>query len=256
MHVPAMTRRAAMKVTVLLAAVGCLLSYPAGAQETRFDFGSTLNVTLSDTLDAKKSKVGDAVNAKVTEDLKAGGAVIIPKGSRLTGHVTQAQPVGDAGSKASLGLTFEHAELKDGHQIPLQTGLFALASPEGVSNGGGSSSSGAGFNSGGFGGGSANSGSLVSNAGHAATDDTSALGGGSRRIEEELKSSPGAVGGINGKGTLYASSRGVFGMEGVTLQPGAMPGGASTMVVSTGRTVHLPSGTRMLLAVESGSPER
>jgi hypothetical protein len=242
-----------MKVTLVLAAVGCLLSYPAAAQEARFDFGSTLNVTLSDTLDAKKSKAGDTVNAKVTEDLKPGGVVVIPKGSKLTGHITQAQAGGgDAGSKASLGLAFEHAELKDGHRIPLQTGLFALASPEGASNDSGSS--GGGFNSGGFGGGAANSGSLVSNAGRAATDDTSALGGGSRRTEQELKSSPGAVGGINGKGTFYASSRGVFGMEGVTLQPGATPGGASAVVVSTGRTVRLPSRTRMLLAVESGSP--
>jgi hypothetical protein len=81
--------------------------------------------------------------------------------------------------------------------------------------------------------------------------DTGALGAGGTN-HEELKPSAGAIGGLNSKGTLYASSRGVFGLEDVSLQPDATPGHASSVILSTSHTVHLANGTRMLVSVESG----
>jgi hypothetical protein len=251
-----------MKATLVLAMLGCLLPYMAGADEgggstdqsVKFDFGTTLNVVLSDSLDARKSKPGDVVKAKVAEDLQTGGDVVIPRGARLLGHVTQAQAGTPGEGRASLGLTFDRAELKDGRRIPLHAALYALAAPEGASGDHGGSASGGGFNGVGFGG-AANAGSIVSNAGHAATDDASALGAGGTN-HEELKPSVGAIGGVNSKGTLYASSRGVFGLEDLSLQPDARPGGASSVILSTSRTVHLASGTRMLVSVESASADK
>jgi hypothetical protein len=248
-----------VKATWALAVLGCLLPGLAGAQQggadqgLKFEFGATLNVVLSDTVDARKSKPGDTVKAKVAEDLRAAGEVVIPRGARLSGHVTQAQAAGQGGGGALLAMTFERAELKDGRQIPLHAAFYALAAPEGAQSDSGGSSSGGGFNSGGFGGGAASGGSIVSSAGHAATDDGSALGPGAPD-RSELKPSAGAVGGINSKGLLYASSRGVFGLEDLRLQPGTTPGGASTVILSTGRSVHLASGTRMLVSIESAAP--
>jgi hypothetical protein len=247
-----------MKATRLLAALGCLLTYTAGAQDSgasqgvKFDFGTTLNVVLSDSLDGRKNKPGDAVKAKVAEDVRAAGEIVIPRGAKLSGHLTQVQGAGQGDGGALLAMIFERAELKDGRQVPLHAAFYALAAPEGAQSDQGGPSSGGAFNSGGLGGGAASAGSIVSSAGHAATDDASALGAGASG-RGQLKPSAGAIGGINSKGLLYASSRGVFGLEDLQLQPGTTPGGASSVILSTGRNVHLASGTRMLLSVESAA---
>src|SRR5207245_1069468 len=54
--------------------------------------GSVIPVQLTKTVDAKKAKTGDEVVAKVTQDLKTtSGEVIVPKDTKVVGHVTQAQ---------------------------------------------------------------------------------------------------------------------------------------------------------------------
>jgi hypothetical protein len=69
----------------------------------------------------------------------------------------------------------------------------------------------------------------------------------------DLKPSPGAIGGLNSNGTLYASSRGVFGLEELSLEPNTVPSGGSSVVLANARSVHLASGTRMLLSLESAN---
>src|SRR5882724_3440692 len=132
-----------MKTTVVLAALGLMLPCMGSAQDNpgqniapgvKFEFGTTLNGVLSDTVDARKSKPGDTVKARTSEDVKAGGIVVIPRGSKLVGHVTEAQPVAKAGEQARLGFVFDRAELKDGRQIPLHTAFYALAAPLGASS--------------------------------------------------------------------------------------------------------------------------
>jgi hypothetical protein len=244
-----------MKTTVVLATLGFLLPCMSGAQDNaaqavKFEFGTTLNSVLSDTVDARKSKPGDTVKAKTSEDVKAGGIVVIPRGAKLIGHVTEAQPAAKAGEQARLGLVFDRADLKDGRQIPLHTAFYALAAPAGASSDRGSSLDG-GFG-GGFGGGSAAVGNMVSAASTRPSDDPSALGSGGTR-HEELKPSPGAIGGLNSSGTLYASSRGVFGLEDISLEPNTVPSSGSSVILANARNVHLASGTRMLLSLESAS---
>jgi hypothetical protein len=211
----------------------------------KFEFGATLNAVLSDTVDARKSKPGDIVRAKTSEDLKTAGVVMIPRGAKLVGHVTEAQPAAKSGEQARLGLVFDRAELKDGRQIPLHAAFYALAAYAGAS-----SSSSGGFGSG-FGNGS-DVGNMVSASSRSSSDDASALGSGSRR-QEELKPSPDAIGGLNSNGTLYASSRGVFGLEDISIAPSTVPGSGSSVILANAKSVHLSSGTRMLLSVESAA---
>ena len=241
-----------MKTTVVLAALGFMLPCIGGAQDNpgqnsapgvKFEFGTTLNSVLSDTVDARKSKPGDTVKARTSEDVKAGGAVVIPRGSKLVGHVTEAQPAAKAGEQARLGLVFDRADLKDGRQIPLHTAFYALAAPEGASSDRSSSLDG------GFGG-SAGVGNMVSSASNSPSDDASALGP-RRARQEELKPSPGAIGGLNGSGTLYASSRVVFGLEDISLEPNTVPSSGSSVILANARSVHLGGGTRMLLSLGS-----
>jgi len=191
-----------MKTTVVFATLGLMLPCMSGAQDSavaqgvKFEFGTTLNSVLSDTVDARKSKPGDTVKARTSEDVKAGGIIVIPRGAKLVGHVTEAQPAAKTGEQARLGLVFDRAELKDGRQIPLRTTFYALAAPEGDAD----SSLGGGFG-GGLGGAGTAVGNMVSASSNTSADDTNALGSGSSR-HVELKPSAGAIGGLNSSGTL------------------------------------------------------
>ena len=224
-----------MKSTWVAVVLALTLPCMGGAQDVRFEFGATLNATLSDTVDARKSKPGARVEAKTSEDLKVAGVVVIPRGAKLFGQVTEAQAA--ANEQAKLGFVFDRAELKDGRKIPLRTAFYALAAPAGASD------DRAPPPGGGFGG-------AVGSLARPAADDTSALGVGSTK-QADLKPSPGAIGGLNSTGTLYASSRGVFGLEGVSLEPNTVPSKGSTVILADARNLRLVSGTRLLLSVES-----
>src|SRR6516162_6220334 len=53
--------------------------------------GAELNATLSQTVDARKAKPGDAVSATLTEDVRANGRLLLLRGTMLVGRVTEAQ---------------------------------------------------------------------------------------------------------------------------------------------------------------------
>jgi hypothetical protein len=226
-----------MKTTWVAVMLGLMLPCMGAAQDVRFEFGTTLNAMLSDTVDARKSKPGDSVKAKASEDLKVAGIVVIPRGAKLLGQVTEAQVAAAANQQAKLGFVFDRVELKDGRRIPLHTAFYALAAPAGAADERAPPAGG------GFGG-------AVGNLARPAADDASALGGGSTK-EADLKPSPGAIGGLNSTGTLYASSRGVFGLDGVSLEPNAVPSKGSAVILADARNIRLVSGTRLLLSVES-----
>src|SRR5205085_7412100 len=109
--------------------------------------GTNINATLSKSLDSKKAKTGDPVEAKTTSDVKSAGQTVIPRGSKLIGHVTQATARGKGDADSTLGIAFDHAVLKNGQQIPLNATVQALAAAQSavsanddMMNGGGSAS--------------------------------------------------------------------------------------------------------------------
>ena len=92
--------------------------------------GTAFNAALSSPIDSKKCKPGDPVNAHSTEAVKSEGKMVIPKGSKLVGHVTQASARANGESESSLGVVFDKAILKNGQEIPLNAGIQALASAQ------------------------------------------------------------------------------------------------------------------------------
>src|SRR5438552_14443616 len=89
--------------------------------------GTTLQAELTKSLDAKKAKPGDEVTAKVTQDVKSNGQVVIHKGSKLVGHVTEAKARSQGESESRLGIAFDRAVLKDGQEIGFNAVVQALA---------------------------------------------------------------------------------------------------------------------------------
>src|SRR2546428_7247845 len=100
--------------------------------------GTAFNAALSSPIDSKKCKPGDPVNAHSTEAVKSEGKTVIPKGSKLVGHVTQASARGKGESESALGIVFDRAILKNGQEIPLSVGIQAIASAQSSASAAGS----------------------------------------------------------------------------------------------------------------------
>ena len=88
---------------------------PSGAAAPRIAPGSVIPVQLTKTVDAKKAKSGDEVVARVTQEMKSGnGDLIVPKDTKIIGHVTEAQPRNKERKESQMGIVFDKAVMKDG----------------------------------------------------------------------------------------------------------------------------------------------
>jgi hypothetical protein len=205
---------------------------------TRFAAGTVISVELTGTLDSKKVKQGDVVNARVIDALKStDGRTILPRGTKVTGHVTQASAKGEGQSEASLGLMFENAVMKNGEQMPLHVTIQAVAGP--ATNPESSGYGGAPM--GGTAQGAGTQGSMGrGNAAPAQLPGTQGNGG----IDPSGSPDTGAT---PGKGDqLSGTSHGVIGLKNLTLSE-AGDGTQGAVIHSTNKNVHLDSGTRMVL---------
>ncbi len=88
-------------------------------------------MSLTKTIDAKKAKTGDEVVAKVTQDLKTNaGDVIVAKDTKVVGHVTEAQPRNKEQKESQVGITFDHAVMKDGSEMQMPMSIQAIVGPQ------------------------------------------------------------------------------------------------------------------------------
>jgi len=110
------------------------------SEPVRIAPGSVIPVQLSKGLDAKKVKNGDAVEAKVAEDLKTQkGDILVPKDTKVVGHVTEAQVRGKGQNESQLGIAFDHMVLK-GTDVAMPMSIQAIISQSalnGATGGGG-----------------------------------------------------------------------------------------------------------------------
>jgi hypothetical protein len=90
--------------------------------------GNSIYATLVKPVDARKNKPGDPVVARTTEDVKSEGKVVIPRGSKIVGHVTEVKTRGKGQAESVVGVVFDHAVLKDGSQVPLSLAVQAVGS--------------------------------------------------------------------------------------------------------------------------------
>lgn len=92
--------------------------------------GSVLPATLTKGINAKKAKKGDEVVAKVTQDLRnTQGTVIIPKDTKIVGHVTEVQPRSKEQKESELAIAFDQAVLKNGEAMQMPMSIQAIIAP-------------------------------------------------------------------------------------------------------------------------------
>jgi hypothetical protein len=238
-------------------------SASAGPNSASLSSGTTLNAALSQPVDAKKNKSGDQVTAKTTEAVKSEGKVIIPKGSRLIGHVTECKPRSKEQKESALGIVFDRAILKDGQEVPLNVTIRALAAAQSAAS---SSYAGDDLSAAGSAMGSARAsgggalGGVRSTAGAAtgAVTNTAAnvggvAGGAVNSTANAAGATKGAIGGLNAAGQLTSNSQGVFGLEGLNLSSSVSSSTQASLITSTSRNVHLDSGTQLVLVAHGSA---
>ena len=203
----------------------------AGETSVELSGRTALQVELSKGIDARKTKPGDPVEAKLTQDVKSGSKVLLHRGAKVIGHVTEVQARNKENPEARLGIVFDKAAGKSGEEFAFRAVVMALAPPreESSSVAGDPTSLSSGPTMGGkpFGAGNAVGGPSASAAGPVDA----------------------ATGGGGASGTLTAASRGAIGLPGVALRPSAVDGVQGTVIISGDHSVKLDSGTRMVLLV-------
>lgn len=240
----------------------------AGDDHAQLAGDSSVNAVLTKPVDSRKCKPGDPVNARTTEPARTSDGRSIPQGSALVGHVSEVHTRGEGGASSSLGIVFDKAETKDGREIPLRNvGIRALAAAEGAASGS-AGESGMMMGPGGMGGGGMAAGrgggglvgrttgavgATVGGGLEAAGGVAGSVGGGAGSA---LQAGRGAVGGLNGSGLLAAGSSGVFGMRDVSLAGSGSGASQGSVVASTGKSVRLDQGTRLLLSSQANNSGR
>jgi hypothetical protein len=223
--------------------------------------GTELQATLTKAVDARHVNTGDEVSATLEQDVQGDGRVVLPRGTRLVGHVTEVRARGKrpdsvpATNDSRLGLVFDKAVFDDGRQVPVVATIQALASSEAAAADGArgeDSARGSNVGSGRVASGGAaaglkerlpgTTGGVLGGAGSEGADSAepprSAPGASTR-------ASTGAAGGITPGGRLLSGSRGVFGINNIDIDFAGS--GRAGVLVSHVANVELPRGALMLL---------
>jgi hypothetical protein len=82
---------------------------------------AVIGLQIENNLTSETARVEDRVDARVTRDVRAGGLVAIPAGSKVQGSVTLVERGGKVKERARLGVRFHTLVLADGTRLPIQT---------------------------------------------------------------------------------------------------------------------------------------
>jgi len=82
---------------------------------------AVIGLQTETSLSSERSKVEDRVEAHVVRDVRVGGQVAIPAGSRALGTVVAVERGGKFKERARLGIRFQTLVLADGTRVPITT---------------------------------------------------------------------------------------------------------------------------------------
>ncbi len=232
---------------------------------TTFAAGTVIPAELANSLDSKKVKQGDAVTARTSDTLKStDGRTILPQGTKIMGHVTQASARSAGQSDSSLGLAFDKAVLKSGQEITFTAAIQAVgapvsrtpdsgqvpeADPMGGSVDPGRGTAGSRNAAPGNAGGT----TTAPNTTASSNPTTGGVDATGDPRNGGIGNMPGGSSGAGGAGQWNANSRGVVGLHNLNLNAAGDNDGKGAVITSTGKNVHLDGGTRLLLVTQEPS---
>ena len=233
------------------------LASTAGAATASLSPGAPIDAALTKSLDTKKLKPGDPVTAETTETTKEDGTTVIPRGAKLQGHVTQSSSRAKGAAYSAIGIVFDKAILKDGQEVPLSVTVQAIAAPRDVM----AAPSAPDMNV---------TPSEPSTTGASPSGQNRSMPGAQPGDLAPTRNEPNTVantdvgnaaagkkaaGGLDATERLTPNSRGVFGMQGIGLaEANTATDQTVAVITSTGKNVHLDSGTQLLLITRTATP--
>jgi hypothetical protein len=193
--------------------------------------------TLAKTVDSKKVKVGDEVDAKLSVSLSNPSGLQTPAGSKIVGHIADAKSKAKGDAQSSLAFAFEKIVLKNGQEMPLHAVPQAIGMAQNQTLASMPESGGP-------------SGPLSTGAGRVGAHSSPGSGtaaGGNRAASADPSGASTEGAAMQGSGALPQNATGVVGIKGLALdsQPSA------AVVSSDSKSVKLEEGTQLLLRVVS-----
>jgi hypothetical protein len=77
-------------------------------------------------VDSKKLKEGDIIICQTVAPLHTGNGMLIPSGSKVIGHVTQATARSKGSADSTLTIAFDKIEIAKGKELPMKGNLQAI----------------------------------------------------------------------------------------------------------------------------------
>lgn len=238
-------------------------AYGAGAASAHM---RQLTGQLEGKLDSKTARAGDQVVLKTNRKIKTADGMVIPKGSRLIGHVTEVQAHSRQQAESHMGLEFDRVELRGGQSMAIHS-IIESVQPSPAAMAAASMANddafdtppmGGGAVAGGGMGGRVGAGGLVGGAAGGAAMAAShvgpALGSAAGSAVHATSGLDANAAGNLGRGVNTAASDAgmvgahATGIRGVMLN-GDAAGSASGMLTAANRNIHLDSGTQMVLGI-------
>lgn len=121
--------RSTFQAAIVAVVIGSGCTGSALQAPVRLENGSILYAELTKTVDAKKAKAGDPVNAVLVADVLAHGKIVVRHDAKLLGHVTEARVHSKEVPESRLGIVFDKIITKDG-EVPFQSLLLAIRPAE------------------------------------------------------------------------------------------------------------------------------
>jgi hypothetical protein len=246
----------AMKQLAILFLSACVLATVTRAQAPEAAGGASrasLQVETTKSIDAKKAKAGDEVTAVLTQDVLQHGKIVLPRGSKVKGHISEAIPHTKENPESRLGLVFDKVIAKGGREMecPCTVGAIGPPMPHELPS------------------------TQITSAGVPQTMPQTVPSTNTRRGRATgavIAQQPIRVGSVAvpdsaststttstsqtaeaPNGALSSGSRGVIGLEGMRLSPSAASGTRECVVSSEKKNVKLESGTQLVLLISEES---
>ena len=83
-------------------------------------------------IDAKKARTGEPIVVKTTEKATTADGIVIPKGSKIVGHITEVQQHSKENPNSRVTLQFDKAQLKNGQTLPIKSVIESVAPAAGA----------------------------------------------------------------------------------------------------------------------------
>jgi len=122
-------RRDSVKYFLLLPVAMVAIALHGQTSASNAAAGIRVNAELTKRIDAKKVKVGETVEARTTSAVNLPDGTQLPKGTKLTGKVTDVKARSNNDKTSHIAFNLDQALMKDGHEIPLRVMVMSATAP-------------------------------------------------------------------------------------------------------------------------------